>query len=308
MKRLLPIFLLLLILLTALPALADFYIKSPDSAPVNMRKSRSTHSEILMRLITGTRVEIIKTDDTWSYIYVDGTDGYVLNTFLTSEDPYAQVTEPEYTEDEEEDILYLYVESPNSAPVNLRSDADIHSRIISRVITGTVVQVIEEKGEWTQIYIPGTEGYIRTEYLTNQMPIIYEDPGYAIVYIMSENSAPVNMRSAPGGKVIDKLLTGTEVKIVQMGDDWTEITARGQNGYVMTKYLTAITPKLVSGSYTAHVDGTSVRVRYGAGSGYDIVTTLPDGTEVIVLGTVKGWARIRCDNVEGFIDLQYLTE
>ena len=62
---------------------------------------------------------------------------------------------------------------------------------------------------------------------------------------------------------------------------------------------------------TATVTGTgglSLRCRTGAGTGYAIITDLPEGTRVPVRGvTVNGWVPVRCANQDGWASADYLT-
>ena len=49
-------------------------------------------------------------------------------------------------------------------------------------------------------------------------------------------------------------------------------------------------------------------MRLGAGTGYDVVTTLKTGTKVEVFASVQGWARVKCGSSEGYIDERYLSD
>ena len=48
-------------------------------------------------------------------------------------------------------------------------------------------------------------------------------------------------------------------------------------------------------------------MRYGVGKGYHVVTALDCGEKVTVLAHVKGWARVRSNQYEGYISEEFLT-
>ncbi len=302
----------ILVLMFALPAFADssFFIVSPNSAPVNVRDEPSTKGLIILHLITGTQIEVIDSNGYWTHIRVGDTEGYVQTKYITSNDPYQETTDPQKVDEEEETVVIRYIQSPNSAPVNLRYEASRQSRIISKLITGTEVEVIENDGTWVKIVYNGQEGYVLSEYIVETKPRYINKNDSIILYVQSDNSFPINLRDKPGGQIVTRLLTGTEVYLISADEEWAYVTTGYTEGYIMVKYLVPTLPGVIDRSYTAYAfteSGNDVRVRYGAGKGYDTVCFLPSGTELTVLGSVLGWARIRCGEVEGFIDEQYIT-
>lgn len=287
-------FSMLLFLLLLLPAFAfaGYAIESPDGKTVNLRSEPSLEAAILTRLSDGTAIEVLATDNEWSQVSFETYTGYIMNDYIVYHEDIVPYT--------------MYILSPNSAPVNIRSHPG--GKIVRKKPTGSEVTVLTPGEEWTTIEGPDGPESIRTEYLTPYPPELWEeDPD--ISYIVSPNSFPVNVREAPNGSIILRAPTGTKVEVIYEEGEWTQIVIYGKNGYVMSRYLSDIRPELIDRSYIAYVetpDGGSVRVRYGAGKGYDVVTRLEDGTEVIVIGSVQGWARIRCGDIDGYIDEEYL--
>ena len=55
-----------------------------ESAPLNMRASRDTHSALLAQIPQGTEVELLDAGETWSRIKYDGKTGFVLTKFVQS--------------------------------------------------------------------------------------------------------------------------------------------------------------------------------------------------------------------------------
>ena len=104
---------------------------------------------------------------------------------------------------------------------------------------------------------------------------------------------------------------GTEVKVLSTEGSWSKVEVNGKTGYMMNMYLIETQPIPYKGgkiSYVSAPKGGTVRMRLGAGTGYDVVTTLETGTKVEVFASVQGWARVKCGSSEGYIDERYLSD
>ena len=135
----------------------------------------------------------------------------------------------------------------------------------------------------------------------------------------------VNLR-AQGGKhqaVIGSVKNGTSVEILYKGNYWDKvrIVKTGQIGWVYKTYVSTGGSSSSSSSYdnsyasgmVGHVStkysGSSVNVRYGAGTGYGVVTSVTPGTKVSILGTSGNWYQIEIPSkgLIGFISTTYVT-
>lgn len=58
---------------------------------------------------------------------------------------------------------------------------------------------------------------------------------------------------------------------------------------------------------TVTTDGSNLNVRTGAGTENPVITQLPNGTEVEVIGTEGGWYKIRLPEREGYVSGDYLA-
>ncbi len=82
------------------------------------------------------------------------------------------------------------------------------------------------------------------------------------------------------------------------------------NASVTTDTTTTTTPAVQftedgAGTYT--VTASLLNVRSGPGTGYSIVTTIPNGAVITVTATGGDWAAITYDSFEGYCSLQYLA-
>ena len=285
---------------------AERYILSPNSMPVNVRRDASRFSRVEDKLVTGAKVKILEVVGEWAKVQVTetGETGYVLASYLTPENPYT-----------EEEISTtgrtVYVISEGGGDVNVREKPNIKSDLVDRVPSGTEVTLVTAGTEWSKIDTGKITGYVQNIYLGNTPG---QNPnGEYTAYVLSSDSMAVNFRKEPSrnAKMIDRLVTGTAVKVLSNEGSWSKVEAKGKTGYIMNMYLIDSQPKAYKGGKTAYVsapNGGTVRMRLGAGTGYDVVTVLETGAQVEVFASVKGWARVKCGSEEGYIDERYLSD
>ena len=293
--------------------LKEAYIQSTNSMPVNLRAGAGRNQKIIGTLVTGTQVTVIGESGEWSEIQVTGTDttGYVLTSFLTPRNPYGSSESGKHTG------KTVYIGSENGGSVNVRETASSDGTIVTRVPTWTEATLITPGSIWTKVQVDGATGFVRTEYVsTSPVKGDVEDDGdeTKIMFVQSTDSWPVNLREGRGRgtRIIETLVTGTQVTVLSSDANWSKVTVGGKTGYIMNMYLVSKIPSsaMTEKSYTAYVkteNHGTVRMRNGAGMGYGVVTVLDFGTEVRVLSEIKDWARVRCGQFEGYISLKYLS-
>lgn len=283
------------------------YVKSPNSMPVNVREDAGKDSKVTAKLVTGTEVTVTEVGEEWIGIRVQGSgeEGYVLASFLTRDNPY------EVSTGKNSGIVYLV--SENDGSINIREKADKTSKLVDQVPSGTQAELISAGSVWSKIQTDeGITGFVIND-LISRTPASPDEQKSVFMYVVSPDSMSVNFRASNSrsSKVIDQLVTGTKVEVLSSDATWSEIEVNGKTGYIMNMYLSKDTPVEYQKGTTATVsapDGGTVRMRYGAGKGYDVVTKVESGTKVEVLASIKGWARVRWGSYEGYIDEQYLIK
>lgn len=135
----------------------------------------------------------------------------------------------------------------------------------------------------------------------------------------------VNLR-AQGGKnqaVIGSVRNGASVEILYTGNYWDKVrvVSTGQVGWVYKTYVStggsssgsSSGDSSYAGGMVGHVStrysGSSVNVRYGAGTGYGIVTSVKPGTRLSILGTSGNWYQVEIPSkgLVGYISKTYVT-
>ncbi len=118
-----------------------------------------------------------------------------------------------------------------------------------------------------------------------------------LVGTVNTSTDPLTVRSGPGSgySSIGKLKKGTTFDITakvkdSSGNYWYKLAYGGETGYVLSTYVKtssvsdsdAVTFKI--GTTTAQ---SGVNVRSGAGTGYSVLTVLPEGSLITVTGSAK---------------------
>ncbi len=125
--------------------------------------------------------------------------------------------------------------------------------------------------------------------------------------IMVVKGGALNMRKAPSltAEVIKQYPTGTWMTVIETEGEWSKVKVNGQEGYVMSKYL----------SDTA--DSTTLYVRTNTGVGLNlrdqpslegnIITSYKPGTAVTLVLRGNDWYKVSVDGTTGYMASRYLT-
>ncbi len=134
------------------------------------------------------------------------------------------------------------VYAPRTGQASLRSKANGGGSLIRKCKAGTVVSVLEIKGDYSLVNVKGDVGYMRNDCL-QYYPAAPETEGTAqLSYNGKTNgSTTINVRNAASGDSakVAEWETGTEVTVFGRKDGWVEIEAKGVHGWVLEKYVTA---------------------------------------------------------------------
>ncbi|WP_148357837.1 SH3 domain-containing protein [Peribacillus simplex] len=149
-------------------------------------------------------------------------------------------------------------------------------------------------------------------------PLHAEQANIEDVMFVDVNSGSLNMRKtgAEGASIVAKLANGTQVTVYSESKGWAKIKANGKDGYVSTKYLSATKPgTLTKAAVTiktttkyVNVSTGSLNMRKSGSDSAGIVEKLTRGTQVAVYSDSKGWAKIKANGKEGYVNTKYLSE
>lgn len=176
---------LLSALMLALPAAA----LEPGSYEVtteklHFRAGPGTDNESLYLLTLGAEVTAVSFEGDWAYAEHQGTFGYVHTDYIALLQPAAaelpaepqdQPAEGADAVEEVEEVAPAALpltDSPavpegmvKASSLNFRESPTTDSPVIEQLPYGTIVEIVEQQGEWTYISFNSVRGYVFAEYL-----------------------------------------------------------------------------------------------------------------------------------------------
>ena len=106
-------------------------------------------------LSQGTTVAVTNNSSEWYKVIVDGKEGYVSGSYLTG------TTATDFSVGSGKITC--------SSTVNLRSEANTSSSILTSLSNGTAVTITGVSGGWYKVSVNGKSGYIKADYITTSV-------------------------------------------------------------------------------------------------------------------------------------------
>ncbi len=212
-------------------------VTSANGKPVKLRSGPSKQYGVIASYAVGTPLTVLTTGETWSKIRINGRTGYMMNEFI---DLSSDALQSGYT---------AYVVSGNGKSVVLRSGPSKDDEVLASYKVGQKVTVKTYGSTWCRITVNGLEGYMMTEFLSTVKPENTGTPATYTAYVTSQNGKGVRMRMG-AGKLFPTVATysvGTQVTVLEYGEDWCKIRMGNNTGYMMTEFLTTRAPSMVTG-------------------------------------------------------------
>jgi len=193
---------------------------------LNLRETASLEARVLGQYGTGTWVEILEEGDTWCKVQVAGKGGYMMKKFL-NKGASAQT---------------LYVRTNTGIGLNLRTGPSTAHGIITSFPINTPVTILQKGSGWHKVRVQGLEGYMSSKFLAAAKAPAYTKPvenPFAATLKNINGGSVVNFRLYPGmkTKIIKAVPVGTQVLVLEMGENWSKVLLDGQEGYVSTYFL-----------------------------------------------------------------------
>lgn len=132
---------------------------------------------------------------------------------------------------------------------------------------------------------------------------------------LAYSDGALNLRKGPGTDYasLGTVHNGDHITIVQSGDIWSKIkTDGGKVGYIKNLYIAGSDKNYASGTtyvsgYTAYTTA-GVNFRSGASTSTTVMSVLPKGTKVTVLGENDGFYLVKnSKGTQGFVSKKYVS-
>ena len=172
------------------------------------------------------------------------------------------------------------------ANIIIRSQPDTESDALGKVYIGDTVMVIGVEGDWAHIVSGKLNGYMYTKYL--------KKAGVQYNYILrytGENGASYSI-----GSTIEERLNGAE----QFADVFSALYTSEQ----FTSYAVESVPYVTVNTGS---DDVRLNLRATPDSNGDVLTQVPNGTDLRVLSSEGEWTKVGYEEYIGYLMNQYLT-
>lgn len=228
----------------------------------------------------------------------------------------------------------------NTAYLNVRTGPGVGHSVLTTVEGGTALAVnaIQFGSVWYQVETSAGTGWINSSYTVRRgnfsgmehigepgdsgpQPAIPAGTPYFIV-----NTAYLNVRTGPGigNGILTTVRGGTQLRVtaIDAGGVWYQVETSAGSGWVNSTYGVGrgLADLSRSGSSSpregAHLSGPTPRavvntahlnIRTGPGAGYSIITDVPGGTVLKVLGLSagRGWYLVEGSFGQGWLNNNY---
>lgn len=185
--------------------------------------------------------------------------------------------------------------SINAVDVRFRSTPGTASAgtILKLLAKGTSVEILKTEGDWYQVSLNGTNGYVYSKYVT-------------------KNPAPVPVAASPAADVAvaPPTLPATPA-VVAATPDVSPVETAG-SATVETPLSPDPAPSTTESAVALQnrvvVEATALNIRQAATAESTLLGRLVYGVEVLLLEQAGGWSRIRTDSgLEGYVLARYLV-
>lgn len=270
--------------------------------------SASTSAEVIGAVPDGAPVRVYAIKGDWCFIGYGQVYGYAQKSGLS-----ISGDAPEETDLKPSSITQYAVVTANGY-LNLRQSGSASATIVGTAPSGAVLSVFSKENGWAYIQYGAITAYASTSFLTFHAtyPLSVADPTQnAATVTLSDPSETVNMRANASltASVVAKLAHGTQVTLLKDDGSWSQIIWQGQQGYIMSSYLTVSgsapepTPTPTPPSLTARVNGggAAVTVYAAEDEASQAVGQLDDQSVVTVLTYGSVWSQVQKAEVTGYV-------
>lgn len=217
-----------------------------------------------------------------------------------------------------------------TANLNLRSGAGTTHSVLLTIPRGQRLTPLKTSGVWTQVTYNGRTGWVHNDFLSAapaQPATPAPAPTAPIVTpsaTASKTTANLNLRASKSttARVLTTIPKGQSVTVLKVEGTWSHVKYGTQTGFVANTYLmkAASTPTPAQPATpaptqikeesinTSYVTTANLNVRQGAGTGFALVTTIPNGTTVTATKQSGSWVYVTYNGKSGYVSTGFLKQ
>lgn len=216
--------------------------------------------------------------------------------------------------------------------LNLRAEGSGQAKVILTIPRNTVIEVNQVNGDWCRTVYNGELGFVMTSFLTfisteaptpSPAPTLPESTLYAKV-TTQQGSLNLRSGSSTSHRVLTTIPRNQFIPIYEKGQNWCRTSYNGEDGYVMTSFLTFIqtatptpdpeataTPGPEQGETKVYGKVTtkqgSLNLRETMSSTAKVLTTIPRHQVIPLYEVGSIWCRTSYGGYDGYVMTSFLT-
>ena len=255
---------------TPTPAPSNGTVQAKTTSDLNVRKGPGTSYGIIKVIDMNVTVTVTEaTNSSWYKVKLsDGTEGYLAAQYLKITSGDINSVKPGNSGDDNTNngnnsntpATGEYVRV--TVGLNLRSEPNTSSKVLTVLSTGTVLNVLDRKTSgWVHVRTTGgAEGYVSAEYVTAYDPSSsnasvsvssVDLAQYKTIYIQASSSGSVTWESSNASVATAKAGVSGQLFIYGAAPGTAKITAKSANGTALaTVSVTVSAPEAVRFAYT----------------------------------------------------------
>ncbi|WP_417400002.1 SH3 domain-containing protein [Hominenteromicrobium sp.] len=252
------------------PAPSNGTVQAKTTSDLNVRKGPGTSYGIIKVIDMNVTVTVTEaTSSSWYKVKLsDGTEGYLAAQYLKITSGDINSVKPGNSGDDNTNngnnsntpATGEYVRV--TVGLNLRSEPNTSSKVLTVLSTGTVLNVLDRKTSgWVHVRTTGgAEGYVSAEYVTAYDPSSsnasvsvssVDLAQYKTIYIQASSSGSVTWESSNASVATAKAGVSGQLFIYGAAPGTAKITAKSANGTALaTVSVTVFAPEAVRFAYT----------------------------------------------------------
>ncbi len=125
--------------------------------------------------------------------------------------------------------------------------------------------------------------------------------------VTANGSLNMREKASTSSTVLTRLPSGSQVLVLEDKGDWYKVAYNGMIGYVSDDYLSLSATMDIRAGYAKVTSNSSLRLRSGPGTSYDVLAKLSKGETAEILGVNKGWIKVKYKTYTGYLSAEYIT-
>ncbi|MGN1402355.1 MAG: SH3 domain-containing protein [Bacillus sp. (in: firmicutes)] len=269
------------------------------TANLNMRKTASTSSQILVTIPKGKTVTYLSATGNWYKVKYGSSTGFVSKDYI-------KVT-TKTTSTTTSSTAIAATKFKTTSNLNLRSKAATNGSVLLTIPKGKVVTATAKSGSWYKVSYGGKTGWVSDSYLSEY----YQYTSTSITHYRTKSAGalyttPDTKKSAAYSMPVNNVFQSTQKVVNSKGETWYRVAYSGKNYYIKSTIVEKVTPATISKTnYTAK---EATHLYSFAGDKHSKLVSIPKGATVSSTYRIGDWYKVTYSGKTGYINIAKFTK